>query len=59
MNLAHLLSSLFNLGGQTDFWNSDAAARDFWIVFAVIAVLLIATIAVRSTNHHRPPHPRH
>jgi hypothetical protein len=59
MNLAQLLSSLFNLGAETGFWNSDAAARDFWILFAVVAAMLIATVAARSTNHHRRPHLRH
>jgi hypothetical protein len=59
MHIAQLLSSLLNLGAQTDFWNSSQAARDFWIIFAVAVALVIAVIAVRSNNHHRTPRLRH
>jgi hypothetical protein len=55
MTIAQLLSTLFTLGAQTGVWNSNAAARDFWTVFAVIAALCIATFAIRNARPHQTP----
>jgi hypothetical protein len=54
MTIAQLLSSLFNLGAQNGPLTSIQAARDFWTIFAIIGGMLVATIAIRSTNHDRP-----
>jgi hypothetical protein len=59
MSIAQLISALLNLGQETDFWNSSAAARDFWIVFGVAVVIAIAAMAIRSTRDSRPPRLRH
>jgi hypothetical protein len=52
MTIAQLLSGLFNLGAQTDFWNSMPAARLFWLVFAGIVVAAAAYFSLR--RHRRP-----
>jgi hypothetical protein len=56
MTIAQLLAALFNLDAQTDFWNSGAAARDFWLVFAVVLTALVAYPAVRAKNHRLRHH---
>ena len=53
MTIAGLLSALFNLGAQTNFWNSNQAARDFWLVFAAIVVAGIVFFTLRSMRHRR------
>jgi hypothetical protein len=53
MTLAQLLSSLFNLNAQNGPLTSLAAARGFWFVFAVVAAMICAAIAIRSTSHGR------
>jgi hypothetical protein len=53
MTIAGLLSALFNLGAQTNFWNSNQAARDFWLVFAAAVVAAIVYLGVRSARHRR------
>jgi hypothetical protein len=53
MTIAGLLSALFNLGAQTNFWNSNQAARDFWLVFAAAVVAAIVYLGVRSVRHRR------
>jgi hypothetical protein len=59
MSVQQLLNALFNLGAQTDFWNSGAAARDFWISFAILIVLVAGAFAVRNSRPHRTPRLRH
>jgi asparagine N-glycosylation enzyme membrane subunit Stt3 len=56
MTIAQLLSSLFNLGAQTDFWNSNAAARDFWIAFAVALVAGVVYFSSRKVRRSRRGH---
>lgn len=56
MTIAQLLSSLFNLGAQTDFWNSNAAARDFWIVFAVALAAAVVYFFARKVRRRRRGH---
>jgi hypothetical protein len=53
MTIAQLFSSLFNLGAQTDFWNSSAAARDFWLAFAVVVVAAIVYFTLRTMRRRR------
>jgi hypothetical protein len=57
MTIAGLLSALFNLGAQTDFWNSNQAARDFWLVFAVALIAGIAYFSLRLVRHRRRGRP--
>jgi len=60
MTIQGLLSTLFNLGAQTDFWNSNRAARDFWLVFAaavVVAIVYFTLRAVRNRRRHAHQHP--
>ena len=55
MTIGKLLSSLFNLGAQTGPWSSGAAARDFWLVFAVGvagAALYFGLRAIQRKRHH-------
>jgi hypothetical protein len=59
MSIAQLISALLNLGQETGFWNSSAAARDFWILFGVAVVIVIAAMAIRSTRDSGPPRLRH
>ncbi len=58
MNIEQLLSALFNLGAQTDFWNSNAAARDFWSIFGAVVAIGIVAMIVRA-NHASGPRLRH
>jgi hypothetical protein len=53
MTIAQLLSSLFNLGAQTDFWNSNSAARDFRLIFAAALVAAIVYVSLRTLRHRR------
>ncbi len=53
MTIAQLFSALFNLGAQTDFWNSNAAARDFWLVFAAAVVCAVAYLTLRTMRQRR------
>jgi hypothetical protein len=56
MTIAGLLSALFNLGAQTDFWNSNQAARDFWLIFGAAVILAIAYVTIRAIRHRRMHH---
>jgi hypothetical protein len=53
MTIAQLISALFNLNAQTDFWNSNTAARDFWVIFAVAVVAAIVYFSLRTLRHRR------
>ena len=53
MTITHLLRQLFNLGAQTDFWNSSAAARDFWLVFGAAVVGTIAYFGLHALQRRR------
>jgi hypothetical protein len=53
MTIANLLSALFNLGAQTNFWNSNSAARDFWLIFAAGVVAAVVYFTVRTLRDHR------
>jgi hypothetical protein len=53
MTIAGLISALFNLGAQTNFWNSTQAARDFWLIFAAVVVAAIVYFSLRSARHRR------
>jgi hypothetical protein len=53
MTIQQLLSALFNLGAQTDFWNSNAAARDFWLVFGALVIAAIVLFSLRTARHRR------
>ena len=53
MTIAQLVSALFNLNAQTDFWNSNTAARDFWLIFAAAVVAAIVYFSLRSLRHRR------
>ena len=53
MTIAQLFSALFNLGAQTDFWNSTAAARDFWLIFGAVVVAAIVYFSLRSARRRR------
>jgi hypothetical protein len=53
MTISQLLSALFNLGAQTGFWNSNSAARDFWLVFTAAVVAAIAYACLRTARHRR------
>ena len=56
MTIAQLLHSLFNLGAQTDFWNSIQAARGFWMIFAATVVVGLAYLGARSLQQRRQHH---
>jgi hypothetical protein len=57
MTNSALLAKLFNLSQHTDTWNSAEAARDFWILAAVVLCLAVgATILI--TNHRQAARPR-
>jgi len=58
MTIAALLSALFNLGAQTDFWNSTSAARDFWLIFAGGLVATAANFGLRAIRNRRNHHGR-
>jgi len=53
MTIAQLFSALFNLGATTNFWNSNTAARDFWLVFLAAVVAGIAYVSLRALRHRR------
>jgi hypothetical protein len=53
MTIAQLLSALFNLGATTNFWNSNTAARDFWLVFLAAVVAGIVYVSLRTVRHRR------
>jgi hypothetical protein len=53
MTIAGLLSALFNLGAQTDFWNSNQSARDFWLIFGVAVLAAIVYFSLRAMRHRR------
>jgi hypothetical protein len=53
MTIGQLISALFNLNAQTDFWNSNAAARDFWVIFAAAVVAAIVYFSLRTLRHRR------
>ncbi len=60
MTIAQLLRALFNLGAQTDFWNSAQAARDFWLVFGtaiVLGILYASARGIRRRRLHPHDHP--
>jgi hypothetical protein len=59
MTIAGLLSALFNLGAQTDFWNSNQAARDFWLVFAAAVVAGVVYFSLRTARIRRSRGPQH
>jgi hypothetical protein len=56
MTIAGLLSALFNLGAQTGFWNSNQAARDFWLIFGAAVVAAIVYFSLRTMRHRREQH---
>jgi hypothetical protein len=57
MTIAQLFHALFNLGAQTDFWNSTQAARDFWMIFGAVVVAGIVYAAARTLQYRRThPH---
>jgi hypothetical protein len=53
MTIAGLLSALFNLGAQTGFWNSNQAARDFWLIFAAACVAAVVYFSLRAERIRR------
>jgi hypothetical protein len=53
MTIAGLLSALFNLGAQSSFWNSNQAARDFWLIFGAAVVAAIVYFSLRSARQRR------
>ena len=53
MTVTGLLSALFNLGAQTDVWNSTQAARLFWIRFAAAVVAAAVYVSLRAARHRR------
>jgi hypothetical protein len=53
MTIRQLLSGLFNLGAQTDFWNSTPAARLFWLSFAAAVVIAVGYLALGALRHRR------
>jgi hypothetical protein len=59
MTIAGLLSALFNLGAQTDFWNSNQAARDFWLIFAALCVAVVVYFSLRTARSRRLRGPHH
>jgi hypothetical protein len=59
MTIAGLLSALFNLGAQTDFWNSNQAARDFWLIFAAAVVAAVVYFSLRTVRIRRSRGPQH
>jgi hypothetical protein len=59
MTIAGLLSALFNLGAQTDFWNSNQAARDFWLIFAAAVVAGVVYLSLRTARIRRSRGPQH
>jgi len=55
MTLPQLIGSILNLGAQTNALNSNSAAREFWLIFAVGVVIVLAAFAIRSARTPRPP----
>jgi hypothetical protein len=53
MTFAQLFSALFNLGASTNFWNSNTAARDFWLIFSAALVAGIVYVSLRMARHRR------
>jgi hypothetical protein len=56
MTIAQLFRALFNLGAQSNFWNSTTAADLFWLVFGTATVVAIVYVSVRSMQHRRSRH---
>ena len=59
MTIAQLLRALFNLGAQSNFWNSSAAAGLFWIVFGTAVVAAIVYFSLRPAPQRRSRHHFH
>jgi hypothetical protein len=59
MTFPQLIASLLNIGAQTNAFNSNSAAREFWLIFAVGVVIVVAAFAIRSARTPRPPRLRH